>query len=254
MAGRYTHEERIAIRENREYLARHKPYEMNPRINWWPIAAIVGVLLGILVGAMSGLPAMGQTRPTTTTAPASQPTTQATTGPQVVIILGYGTNDGLIQAVNNYWRPRLGATAKLYITVYDHSDVKGEIDAQFPTGDLRIVGFSHGGWRAIEVAKGYASPTTGPPRKIQRIVLLDPVPFPAPSKPGYVGFDLPDNVVGAWCTWRGYADQKTIFSGPIKSGKCEYDNYKYNPKANTDEAARHGEKVWDNLSVQQALK
>lgn len=216
---------------------------MRPRFNFRPLIAVAFAIALIALAALSGLKAYGQTHPTTTTAPATQPATKPT--PQVVIILGYGTTDGLIRYVDNFWRPKI-APARLMVTTWDH-DVASEIAATYPTGDVIIVGFSHGGWKAIEVAKGWASPTRGPPRNVKRMVLVDPVPYPNP-KPLYAGFDLSENIGYAVCFWRGYNNQHELFSGPIRSAKCDFVNWKFNPKplppTQGGEGGEHGEFMW----------
>ncbi len=209
-------------------------------------------LCTIVVGCCIGYGVIAQTRPTTTTAPASQPTTQATTKPTVIFVSGwYATNDAthgdsLNSYIKSYWKSHYNID--LLMSVYDRdAEIKSLIPA---TGTVVLVGHSFGFDECVSVARAIS------PRKL-KLVEIDGVPRNNP-KPNYAGFDLPDNVTWSWCIYRTTrSDGKTpisnYFSGPIHSAAWPFKNVHYVPKyiapENGGEAAEHGICVWDGTAA-----
>ncbi len=206
-------------------------------------------MFALLIGAII---VQGQTRPTTTTAPASRPTTQATTKPTVLFISGYyATNDvtkgdSLNSYLKKYWHDKYGID--LLMSVYDRdAEIRSLIP---PTGPVVLVGHSFGFDKVVEVARSIS------PRTV-KLVEIDGVPRANPQ-PNYAGFTLSDNVVWSWCIYRTTrSDGKTpisnYFSGPIRASKWPYKNVLYVPRFVADEnggqAAEHGQPCWDGTAA-----
>jgi len=140
--------------------------------------------------------------------------------------------DGLGQWIAKTWKAAYGID--ITTTVYDR-DVLSLIPATGPCPPL--IGFSFGGWKVVEVCKSLGV------RSVGKVALVDPVWEPNPQ-PQFAGFTLPDNVLSAFCVWRGYNNQQRIYSGPILKAKCPFVNQKRNPTPGQhSEAEEHGEYI-----------
>ncbi len=205
----------------------------------------------ILICCLSVAPfILGQSRPTT--APASQPITQASTKPTVIFVTGwYQTNDvskgdNLNAYLKKYWHDKYNID--LLMSVYDRD---AEIRSLIPaTGPVVFVGHSFGFDKVVEVARSIS------PRPC-KLVEIDGVPRANPQ-PNYAGFTLSDNVTWSWCIYRttrsnGKDPITNYFSGPIKAAKWPFKNERYVPRyvapENGGEAGEHGQAVWDGSAA-----
>lgn len=164
-----------------------------------------------------------------------------------ILVTGDYGNDptkgkGLGDWIKAQWKLHYGLD--IITSVYDR-DVLSLIPSTGPVPTL--IGFSWGFSKVVQVC--YALLARG--QIVPRVISIDGVPrsslgsvgHPLPDpRPAFIGFDLPSNVLSAYCIWRGYDNQRSLYSGPIRSAKCPFLNQKYNPTpGQPNEASEHGE-------------
>lgn len=97
---------------------------------------------------------------------------------------------------------------------YRHTDdVLAAIKFIQPTGPLVIIGHSFGGDKAVEVAAGFMLDSD---RKVDSLVLYDPVNRHEAGIPNTKGYTIPNNVNSAVCYFRDPCNEAP-FSGKITS-------------------------------------
>lgn len=208
-------------------------------------------LAGILALFAWAVVVQAQTRPVT--APATQAATQPVA--KVIFITGLYSpvdashGDDLNRYILSYWKGHY--SIDLAMSVYDRDD---EINSLLPkSGTIIIVAHSWGGDKAIAVAKA------NPALKF-KLILIDPVPRLNKQ------FDLPDNVVWCWETYRttrpdGHTPITLYISKPVVSGKWPWKNVIFIPPVQKDSSGKpitdpqvaqggeHGAPVWDGTAA-----
>ncbi len=212
--------------------------------NGRPLAIATGIVLWLALFAVGWMAWAGPNSPTTR--PANR-LPIFITGLYSPVDASHG--DDLNAYIKKYWHDRYGID--LAMTVYDRDD---EINSLLPpTGTIIIVAHSWGGDKAISIAKAN-------PKRTFKLILIDPVPRVNAK------FDLPDDVVWAWETYRttrpdGHTPITLYISKPIVSGKWPWKNIIYVPpvqhgpdgKPITDpqvaQAGEHGSEVWSGTAA-----